>query len=355
MPPNVSVPVPDALPLGSGPSTSTRAWRITAVAMVALSLVVVGPFLPWLVLASWFARAARPALTRLAKRMGGRGRAATVLTLGLLVAVCGPVVAVGASLTVDAITLGRRLAESGSGREALALLVSRDDVANGEDIVPDAASVLDMIEQHGQQALAIVSTVAGTTLELALGLFVFFSAAYFLLVEDNRVRAFVSRYSPIDAAHGDRIDHAFHETGRGLFVGIGLAALAQATVATIAYAALGVPRALVLGFVTLLASLIPSVGTALVWLPVSIALAVTGKTTEAIILAAVGVVIVGSIDNVLRPFLTRFGHLELHPFVVLVSMLGGLALIGGWGLVMGPLVVRLTAEVLKITSERELV
>lgn len=347
----------DPLPLSlttsaAAGATTLTPWRIAALAMVAASLLVVVPFAPWLVLASWFAHAARPTLGTLAKRLGGRGRAAAALTLALLVAVCGPVIAVATSLTLDAVHLGQRLMSSTSGHEALSMLVSNDAASGAQP--SNTETIAQVVQQHGERALAVFSAVAGTTLEAALGLFVFFSAAYFLLVEGRNVRDFVDRYSPIEARSTSRLASAFHETGRGLFVGIGAAALAQAGVATITYAALSVPRAFVLGFVTLLAALIPSIGTALVWLPIAIALAVTGRTTEAIVLTAVGVLVIGSIDNVLRPYLTRYGHLDLHPFVVLVSMLGGLALIGGWGLIMGPLVVRLTAEVLRIAGEREI-
>ena len=81
----------------------------------------------------------------------------------------------------------------------------------------------------------------------------------------------------------------------------------------------------------------------------------TGRGSEASILFAIGLLVVSSVDNVLRPVLARWGHLQMHAFVVLVSMLGGLALFGGWGLMLGPLVVRLAIEGLRIAKEEELV
>lgn len=99
---------------------------------------------------------------------------------------------------------------------------------------------------------------------------------------------------------------------------------------------------------TLFASVLPPVGTALVWVPVSVALAVTGRTTAAIVLAVIGVALVSTIDNVLRPMLTRWGRLALHPFVVLLSMLSGLALLGATGLFLGPLIARLSIEIVRM-------
>ena len=132
---------------------------------------------------------------------------------------------------------------------------------------------------------------------------------------------------------------------------IGLTGLVQGLLATAAYFALGVPRALVLGLVTCVASIIPSVGTALVWVPVAAGLFLSGRTTQAVILVAVGVLAIGSIDNVLRPIFARYGKLELPTFVLLTSIFGGLALFGAWGLILGPLLARLAKEALVMVRE----
>jgi predicted PurR-regulated permease PerM len=101
---------------------------------------------------------------------------------------------------------------------------------------------------------------------------------------------------------------------------------------------------------TLLFSVIPAIGTALVWVPVAAGLAITGRTTAAIALGVVGVAVIGSVDNVARPYLARRGHLQLPTWVVLIAMFGGIALIGGWGLLLGPLVLRLAKEALLIRA-----
>jgi predicted PurR-regulated permease PerM len=321
---------------------------VALVALVALTL----PFLAPLVLAAWLAAAVRPWLAVLAEKLGGRRRGAALLTLGLFVVVFAPIVALAGSLGMDALQLGQRLTSSASGREALGRLVSSDD-ASGSSF--DPAAISQMIEQHGTRALELAGALAGIGAELALGLFVFFSAAFVLLVDGPAAWSWTLRHAPMDAKGLERLRSAFHETGRGLFVGIGLTGLVQATIATAAYLALGIPRAFVLGLVTLLASVLPTIGTALVWVPVAIALAVTGRTTEAVVLTVIGVVVVSSIDNVLRPVLTHRGHLELHAFVVLIAMLGGLALLGTSGLFLGPLIARLSVEIVRMAREAGLV
>ena len=136
-----------------------------------------------------------------------------------------------------------------------------------------------------------------------------------------------------------------------MFVGVGLTALLQGTVATIGYVALGLPQALVLGLVTTLAALIPSVGTGLVWLPVSLVLFAADRTVAGAVLVAVGC-FTSIIDNFVRPWLSRYGHLDLPMVVVFMAMLGGIAAFGGFGLLLGPLFVRLAVEGLDIWRKR---
>ncbi|HEU4534110.1 MAG TPA: AI-2E family transporter, partial [Polyangiaceae bacterium] len=92
-------------------------------------------------------------------------------------------------------------------------------------------------------------------------------------------------------------------------------------------------------------------GTALVWVPVAAGLALAGRKVPAIILAVVGTVVISSLDNVLRPLLSRFGELHMPGFVLLTAMFGGLSVFGTWGLILGPLIVRMLMEVLAILRE----
>jgi predicted PurR-regulated permease PerM len=110
---------------------------------------------------------------------------------------------------------------------------------------------------------------------------------------------------------------------------------------------------LVLGLLTLVVSIIPSVGTALVWGPVALGLALTGRPVAAAVLAGFGFIVIGSLDNILKPMLAKWGHLQLSTFLVLVGMLGGLVVVGPWGLLLGPLVLRLAKEAVAISREAE--
>jgi predicted PurR-regulated permease PerM len=341
--------------VSSGTTTPRHvlALRVGLVILLFGTFFVLWPFWPWLTLAAWFSALARPMVERLSRITHGRRPAAAIATMLLLVISVGPLVGLVVALSADATELVQDVMSTRSGRQAVIAIVSPDGEVAGPRF--DLSTVLHLFRSQGERAWTFASSVAGATADLVLGLFVFFTAAFFALVDGPRAYEWVERHTPIAHPHALRFAHAFVETGRGLLVGVGLTGLVQATIATVAYAALGVPRAVVLGVLTFVASFIPTIGTALVWVPVAAGLALTGRHSEAIALAAVGMLVVGTIDNLLRPVLARWGRLHLHTFVVLVSMLGGLAVLGGWGLMMGPLIVRLTLEGLRIAKEEEIV
>lgn len=328
--------------------------RWVVLAMTVVAAIVLAPLVTPLVLALWTANVTRPLVEKLVKRLGGRHRAAGGIVVGLVLALVAPLTIVVVSLVSGGIELGRMLAASKGTKSALVGIVAKDPSASPtglKDVLGSPESIMQMVQEHGASAVKVASGIAATTGALALAVFVFFYALYVFLVDGKAQYAWLETHSPLAVTQTKRFADAFQETGRGLLVGVGLTGLAQGTVATIAYLALGVPRALVLGLVTCFVSIIPSVGTALVWVPVSIGLYLSGKPISAAILAGIGFFVIGSTDNLLRPVFARFGKLSLSTFALLMSMLGGVAVFGGAGLVLGPLVVRLAKEGLALVRE----
>ncbi len=336
------------------PRQQERAFQWLALVVVAAALVVFVPLWAPLVLAAWVAMMARPLVVRIARALGGRGRAAGVLVLAFVVSIALPLVATIIALVKGADTLVQGLMRSSGAKSAFVALVSRGGGGGDEaslELLKSPQRIMELVESHGGQALHIASGIAGAATKAIIGLCVFLYALYVFLVDGPDWYRWLLDHAPFDRRKAERMASAFNETGRGLFVGVGLTGLAQGVIATVAYLALGVPRALVLGMLTCLASVIPSVGTALVWVPIAIGLALSGRTGSAAILVGVGVLVIGTVDNVLRPVFARFGRLELPSFVLLVSIFGGLALFGTWGLLLGPLFGRLAKEALVILRE----
>jgi predicted PurR-regulated permease PerM len=293
-----------------------------------------------LMLAAWTAILAAPLVNRASSLH--RKRRAAAITTAVAAAILLPLGTVILFLSSSLLELIHRVAAA--PEQGLAL---RNVLATNVGIPSsiDANGIMTAIKEYGAGALRIL----GATAEAAIGVTIFILATYTFLMSGKALWMWLLDHLPFPRGSMHRLANAFVETGRGLFLGIGATALLQGTVAGVGYYFLGVPQAAILGLLTVLAALIPSFGTALVWIPVAIGLFLTGRPVAGIAMLCIGAVI-STVDNFIRPALTRNGDLQLPTFLVFVAMLGGLAAFGGWGLVLGPLVVRLAVEGLEVTT-----
>ena len=318
-----------------------RAW--TLVLVIAAGLLM-APFAGWVVLALWLSGFARGPHERLARRLRGHTHLAAFITVLTMTMVLLPIGAVVTMLVIDSIAFVAQLAESDKVHSLLVSLVSNKN-PNPE------ASIGELLLMQGERAWSVVRLILSSAAQIIIGLVVLLAGVYAMLIEGRRWYQWAEDHLPITPSAFRRFAEAFVETGRGIMFWVAGAGLLQALAATAAYLVLGVPQALPLGLLTLIFSIVPLVGTALVWLPVAIGLALTGRLYEGIGLGIYGAVVIGSLDNVARPWLTRFGSLQLPGFVVLVSMFGAVELFGGWGILFGPLMVRLAKEALEVRRE----
>jgi len=216
---------------------------------------------------------------------------------------------------------------------------------------PDLDRVKELAEEHGAETANVAKY--GALLGLGTLLFLFFLGlgTAGLLADGKRLYAWLRASAPLQPGQFDRMADAFTETGRGLFFYIGLTCLTQGVLCTITFAALGVARPFVLGFVCALFAILPVVGTPLVWLPVAGGLFVVGATAKAIILLVIGGGVIAVIEFFIGPMFSRLGRMKLEPGLFLLAMFGGALGLGPGGLVLGPLVVRLAKEAAEIWRE----
>lgn len=316
--------------------------------------LVLAPFTPWICLALWLGLYARRIHTPLTRKLGGRSSLAATLTISLLLVVAIPIAGIVALLITDAISLVKQLLDSPEAYTMFSTVVNtpEQDIHTARQALSSGADgIVDFLMSQGDRALVIARSVFGAAAKFVVGVLIMVTGMFGVLVEGKDWYRWIERHTPLTATHFARFRDAFLETGRGLWWGIVGAGFVQSIIATITYLALGVGSAFALGMLTLIFSVVPAIGTAIVWLPVAVGLFVTGQTVEAVIMFVVGGVVIGSIDNLARPWLARRGQLQLPSWVVLISMFGGIALMGGWGIVLGPLVVRLAKEALAISRE----
>ena len=184
-----------------------------------------------------------------------------------------------------------------------------------------------------RNALAVGQGAFGFVLKLALMLYV----AYFLLRDGRKLVEKLVHAIPLGDERERLLFQKFAEVARATVKGNLLVALVQGMLGGLIFWILGLPAALLWGVVMTVLSLIPAVGAGLVWLPAAIYLYAVGDWISATVLIAYGVLIIGLADNILRPLLVG-RDTKLPDWMVLLSTLGGIAMVGINGFVIGPLI-----------------
>ncbi len=185
-------------------------------------------------------------------------------------------------------------------------------------------------------------------IKLLVGLTILLVSLYFFLCDGPSMVRTLMDLSPLDNRYEEELLAEFDRTSRAIVLATVLSAVAQGLTAGIAYYFLGAPSVFLLTALTIVCALIPFVGTAIVWVPVATYMALyQDKMPNAIILALYALLIVGTIDNLIK-MLILHGQSQLHPLLALLSVLGGLQALGPIGILIGPLAVTLLQTTLSI-------
>lgn len=178
------------------------------------------------------------------------------------------------------------------------------------------------------------------TLEFFVTFGVMLYLLFFLFRDGRSLARLVRSATPLNDEHTRRFASKFTSVIRATVRGNVIIALIQGSIGGVAFWALGVEPALLWGVLMSFLSLLPAVGSALVWVPTAAYLALSGFWIKAVILVAVGVLVIGLVDNLLRPRLVG-KETRLPDYVVLISTIGGISLLGINGFVIGPLIAAL--------------
>lgn len=187
--------------------------------------------------------------------------------------------------------------------------------------------------------------IAGTT-NFVISIFFMLITMFFLLKDGSKFKEKVMHLTPLPNRYDKLLFEKFKEVSKSTILSSVATALIQGTLAAIAFAIVGLP-AFFLGVVTAVASLIPFFGTALVWVPVALSLALTGSWGAALFIAIWGGGIVSLSDNLIRTKLIG-SQSKIHPLLIFFSIFGGLKLWGFLGIIFGPLTLAIILTVLHI-------
>ena len=301
-----------------------------------------------------------PSQRRLAASMRGRHNLAAIVTLAIcLVGVLLPMALVMSSLLREASQVyadvqAKRIDVGAFFQQLYAALPSwvlglldRLGLGNVDD-------VQDKLSSGIGQASKIVATqamsIGQNTFDFFVSLAVMLYVLFFLLRDGPSLKRRVLRAIPLDAQHKDRLFRTFATVIRATVKGNVVVAIVQGALGGLILWILGIQGPFLWGVVMAVLSLLPAVGAALVWAPIAVYLLLAGAMWKGITLIAFGVLVIGLVDNVLRPILVG-KDTRMPDYLVLVSTLGGLSLFGLNGFVIGPVIAAMFLAVWALVSE----
>jgi len=195
----------------------------------------------------------------------------------------------------------------------------------------------------------LASIFAGTVSTFFL-FFIALLASFYFFRDGKELIQLVIKASPLPDDEDQQIIDRMARAVRAVATGTLLVALIQAVLATIGMTVAGVDRAVLIGGLVAIAAMIPGIGTGVIMFPVVIILFLSGNVIPAIGLLIWSVLAVGLVDNFVGPHLMSRGN-NMHPFIILLSVLGGLTLFGPIGFLIGPVVVTLFLVLLEIYNQ----
>ncbi len=325
---------------------------------ILLLAILVRPFAKGFFLAAVLAGALYGTHKRMTRFFRGRANlSAGLLCFGVIVALLLPLTGFTAFVITEA-TQGIRFIQETLRKEGVEGLIERlprsaQKLANAAlEQIPMEEEELDetlqkQVSSQGGTAAKAVTGVVTATGSFAFQTAMMLVALFFLLVDGKRLVQWLESVSPLKHGQTTEILREF----RLVVISVLLSSLATAGVQTVAalvgYLIARVPVPLFFAGVTFFLALIPAIGAAVVCIAAALLLLVTGHEWMALFMAIWGIVVVGLVDNVVKPLLVKRG-LDMHGAIVFFSLLGGLAVFGTVGLVLGPLIVSFFLALIRI-------
>lgn len=211
----------------------------------------------------------------------------------------------------------------------------------------DSARLVSIIQQAGTTLVEGATSLAGNIARTLLLLFVFIYSLFFLIRDGDKALLSVSEAIPLPREDKAAIIDKFVSVSRATLKSTFLIGGIQGTIGTILFLALGIPGAVLFGVLFLVLAAIPGLGPAVIWLPTTVILFALGKYLHGAIMLVIGGGVIPLVDYILRPRLVG-KDTQLHPLLVFIGVLGGVALFGIWGLLFGPLAMSVVVTLVAI-------
>jgi predicted PurR-regulated permease PerM len=320
--------------------------------VILLGYLVYLVFAPFLVALAWAAVlvvVSYSVYEKLARRWGPT-RAALGTTTGVTLVLIVPILFVMAAFVRQAVDAVQSIQVGvAAGHYSWISNLWARLQARYPDVIPsDLTAVL---HQYAEAAAAYVGSRLGTVLrhtaEFLFHLSVTMLAMFYLYRDGDSIVTRLRELLPFEQDHRDRMVHETRELIFASVISTLAAAAAHGILGGAAFAIAGIRAPVFWGVMMAFFSLVPVVGSSLIWAPIAVSLMVSGHLGRGIFLVIVCAVIVGLVDNLIRPWLIS-GRAEMGGLVVFISVLGGIAVFGMLGVVLGPIVVAMAASLLDL-------
>ena len=277
-------------------------------------------------------------------------------------AACVSVLSIGLIVVVPATFVGQQLVQqTAKGAETIEAKVTSGEWRRALEKQPRLAPLADWIERRvdlpgsAKTFAAWLSGLAanfvkGSVFQL-LGFCLTFYLLFFFLRDRQPVLQAIRALSPLSEAEMDTLCERINDTIHATIYGALAVSAVQGLLGGLMFWWLGLSAPLLWGVVMALLAVVPVLGAFLVWIPAALVLALEGSWGKALVLTLWGMLVVGTIDNLLRPILVG-KRLRLHTVLAFISVVGGLLLFGAAGLVLGPLTLTITSSLLEVWRQR---
>ena len=278
-----------------------------------------------------------------------KGRWAGLYTFAVLAIIILPALGIGTILVEQAVSLVNAIQTKEIDIVAIGRSVETSlpdwlqDIlqSNGFGTLEDAARQLGrLIAGSAQLLVGNVVSVGTNALSLFLQISIMLYLFFFFLRDGRRITATVNRSIPLASRHKAEFGQKFMSMARATIKGTLIVALVQGLLGGVTFWLLGLDAPVLWGTLMGIFSLIPAFGTGVIWIPMAIYLMLTGDVTKGVILVAIGAGVISMVDNVLRPILVG-KDTGLPDWLLLVVTLGGVALFGFNGILIGPMIAAL--------------
>ena len=189
--------------------------------------------------------------------------------------------------------------------------------------------------------------VVGAATRFSLNLIIAFFGLFFILQSSERLWLGLAPHIPFSTTNTEHLRKRFEDVTVSTVIGTGLTAAVQATLVGAAFWATGLTNAVVWAVITAVLSILPIVGSGMVWVPGAIVLALDDRMPQAVALSLWGIVVVANTDNLIRPMVFR-RWANVHPLITIIGAFGGVRYFGLMGLLVGPLALSYFFELLRM-------